>query len=269
MNKNATNGWSAVILAGQRPNETDFAHALGFSAKALIPVGGEPMLGRVAKTLLASPSVDRIVVLAQEPASLVQGTLSWMADEPRIRLAVSESGISRSILAIGGTGTAPWPILIVTADHALLTPQMVETFLAATGGADAAVAVVERRVVRAAYPDTRRTWLKFSDGAYSGANLFALRTANARRAAEIWAEVEKDRKKGRKLIQFFGPVLALRALTRTISLRAAIATAARRARFSCIPVVLEIAEAAIDVDKIDDLHLVERIVATSPVYFAS
>jgi hypothetical protein len=121
--------------------------------------------------------------------------------------------------------------------------------------------VVERRVVEAAYPETRRTWLKFSDGAFTGANLFALRTSASRNALEIWAQVEKDRKKVRSLLRFFGPGLALRALTRTISLEAAVRTAASRARFTCKVVQLPIAEAAVDVDKIEDLRLVERIVS--------
>ena len=253
--------WTAIILAGQRPGENDFARTLGYPAKALIPVGGEPMLGRVAKTLLTSPSVGRIVVLAQEPSALVGGELDWMATEPRIKLAVSGEGISRSIAAVAGTDLAPWPVLIVTADHALLTTDMIKAFIAGTGDVDAAVAVVERRVVQASYPETRRTWLKFSDGAFTGANLFALRSAQSRSALDIWAQVEKDRKKVRSLLRFFGIVLAVRGLTRTISLQAAIRTAARRGGFTCQAVSLSIPDAAIDVDKLEDLRLAERIVS--------
>ena len=262
MNERGTGQWTAIILAGQRPGEDDFANRLGVPAKALIEVGGEPMLGRVARTLLASPSIDRIVVLAQQPQALIEGALAWMAAEPRIALAGGADGISLGILAVVGSETAPWPVLVVTADHALLTPDMIERFLGGTGDSDAAVAVVERRVVEAAYPETRRTWLKFSDGAFTGANLFALRTAAARKALAIWSEVERDRKKARKLLRFFGPMLALRAFTRTISLEAAMRIAARRAGLSCKPVTLPIAEAAIDVDKPEDLRLAERIVSS-------
>jgi GTP:adenosylcobinamide-phosphate guanylyltransferase len=252
--------YTAILLAGQRPGENDFAQALGYPAKALIEIEGEPMLGRVARALLAAPSVGRIVVLAQEPERLLRGKLQWMAEEEQIGMAVGAAGISASILAFAGGDAAPWPVLVVTADHALLTPEIVETFLAAIPDKDVAVAVVERRVVEAAYPETRRTWLKFSDGAYTGANLFALRTANARRALEIWSNVEKDRKKVRRLLGFFGPMLALRAFTRTISLKGALATAGHRAGLSAAAIPLPIAEAAIDVDKLEDLQLVERII---------
>jgi GTP:adenosylcobinamide-phosphate guanylyltransferase len=251
--------WTAIILAGQRPGENAFAASQDVAAKALIPVAGEPMLGRVAATLLRCPEIGRIVVLAQEPDALLEGTLDWMATEPRIATAHAGDGISTSIAAVAGTDAAPWPVLVVTADHALLTPGMVAEFIAEAGNHDAAVALVERRVVDAAYPETRRTWLRFSDGDYSGANLFALGGPAAHKALALWSRVEKDRKKALRLLLYFGPMLALRAITRTISLDAAVARVARRSGLTVKPVRLSVAEAAIDVDKPADLALVERI----------
>ena len=149
----------------------------------------------------------------------------------------------------------------MTADHALLTPEMVESFLASAGGADASIAVVERKVVESAYSETRRTWLKFFGGAYSGANLFALRTPDSAKALEVWSNVEKDRKRVWRLFRFFGPMLALRGATRTISIDGALRVAGRRAGLTCKAVRLPFAEAAIDVDKPADLELAERILA--------
>lgn len=253
--------WTAIILAGQRPGENDFGAAHGVAAKALIPVGGIPMLGRVTRTLLTTPAIGRIVVLAQAPEALLTGTLEWMAAEPRIVCARSHGGISTSILGVAGEANAPWPVLVVTADHALLTPAIVAQFIARSGGADAAVGVVERRVIELAYPETRRTWLRFRGGAYSGANLFALSNARARQALAIWAEVERDRKNAAKLLTRFGPWLAIRALTRTITLDAALAEVGHRAGLSVKAVRLDAAEAAIDVDKQADLDLAEQILA--------
>jgi GTP:adenosylcobinamide-phosphate guanylyltransferase len=256
--------WTAIVLAGQRPGEDAFAASQGVAAKALIPVGGEPMLGRVARTLLACPAVARIVVLAQQLDLLTAGELGWLASHPRIALAEAGDGISRSILNIAGQQVAPWPILVVTADHVLLTPAMVAEFLAGSGTTDIAFAVVERRVVLAAYPDAKRTWIKFSDGAFSGANLFALRRPAAARALEIWAGVEKDRKRARRLLMYFGFGLALRALTRTISLAAAARRIADRAGLTLTAVQLSQAEAAIDVDKQEDFVLATEILARRP-----
>ena len=118
--------WTAIMLAGRRPGENGFAAAHGVAAKALIRAGGEPMLGRVARTLLDSPSIGRIVVLAQEAETLLTGELEWMAAEPRIATARSGDGISASVGRLAGTEAAPYPVLVTTADHALLQPEMVE-----------------------------------------------------------------------------------------------------------------------------------------------
>ncbi|HEX8620336.1 MAG TPA: nucleotidyltransferase family protein [Allosphingosinicella sp.] len=253
--------WTAIVLAGRRPGEDGFAAAHGVAAKALIRAGGEPMLGRVARTLLASPSIGPIVILAQDARSLLAGELGWMANEPRIATAEAGDGISASVGALAGTEAAPWPVLVTTADHPLLRPEMVETFIAGAQGADSAFAMVERSVVEGLHPDTRRTWLKAADGHYSGANLFALMTPAAKLGTDFWARAEKDRKSPLKMLRTLGPVIFLRAVTRTISLREAAERAGRKAGIRLKAVPLPFAEAAIDVDKPADLELAERILA--------
>lgn len=183
--------WTAIVLAGQRPGENAFAQSHGVPAKALIPVGGEPMLGRVVKTLLAAPSIGRIVILAQEPEPLLAGALGWIAAEPRVSTAAAGDGISHSVAAVAGSEEAPYPVLVTTGDHPLLRPEMVEAFIAASAGADSSFAVVERSVVEQVHPTTRRTWIRFSDGDYSGANLFALRTERSRDGVLFWAKAER------------------------------------------------------------------------------
>jgi len=152
-------------------------------------------------------------------------------------------------------------VLVTTADHPLLTVEMIETFLGDSRGVDLAFGLVERKTIEAAHPQSRRTWLRFSDGDYSGANLFALRTEATKAALELWSSVEQDRKKIGKLVFRFGPILALRALTRTISLDAAITRIAGRLGLTARPVRLPFAEAAMDVDKQSDLENAERILA--------
>jgi hypothetical protein len=182
-----------------------------------------------------------------------------MGEEPRIGAARSGDGISSSIGALAGSAAAPFPLLITTADHALLTPEMVEAFLAGARGADVAFALVERSLVERVHPDTKRTWLRLGDGDYSGANLFALSTPASREALAFWSRVEKDRKKALRIIAYFGPVLLLRALTRTISLDAALAKIGRRMAMTLKAVGGPFTEAALDLDKPHDVELAEMI----------
>jgi molybdopterin-guanine dinucleotide biosynthesis protein A len=254
-------GWTAILLAGQRPGIDPLAHAFGESRKALVKVAGEAMLSRVAKTLLGVPTIDRVVVMAQRPDMLFEGDCAWMRDEPRIGTVHSDSGIATSVAAVAGGDAAPWPVLVTTADHPLLTVAMVEAMIRGAGDADVAVGVVGRRTLLAAYPENRRTWLKFAGEAWSGANLFALQSERAQAALTLWSEVEQDRKKATRLIAHFGPWLAIRALTRTITLDAAMLAVGRRIGLVARPVALPFAEAGIDVDKPSDHALAEEILA--------
>lgn len=247
--------WTAIVLAGQRPGVDPLAAHFGQEFKARVPVGGKPMLARVLDSLRAEQSVARIVVLAQDPRVL-DGI-----DANGTQFLASGQGISSSIRAVAGTPAAPWPVLVTTADHPLLTSGMVATFLAGAQGCDLAVGMVERAVLLARYPDNRRTWLKFRDGWWSGANLFALATPECAVALDLWAGAEQDRKQAWKLFRHFGLGLALRALTRSIGLADGLARAGRRLGLDARLVALPQPEAAIDVDKPTDHALAEAILA--------
>lgn len=257
----ARGGWTAILLAGERPGGDPLARAMGQTYKALIQVAGRSMLARSAEALLASPSVTRVVILAQEPEAMLVGDTAALAAHPRVRLAVSAARIATSIAAVAGTEIAPWPVLVTTADHALLTPEMIETFIAGAGERDVAIGVGERRHVETRYPMTQRTWLKFSDGHYSGANLFALQNARVASALALWSGVEQHRKTVWRLVTKFGPWLLLRTLTRSIGFEDAIQRAGNRLGISAVAVILPQPEAAIDVDKQSDLRLVETILS--------
>lgn len=256
--------WTAIILAGQRPGPDPLASHFGEEWKALVRVSGEAMLTRVVRTLRTVPDISRIIVLAQDPTRM-QAAVD--AGGGAIILA-SGAGISSSIRSVAGTDAAPWPVFVTTADHALLTRSMVEEFL--TGAQqgepgrpapDVAVGMVEYQVMLSKFPDARRTWLRFADGAWSGANLFALTSARANAALDLWAEAEADRKKPLKLFLHFGIGLALRAITRTIGLGDALSRAGKRLGLVARLIPMSDPVAAIDVDKVSDHEQAERILS--------
>jgi GTP:adenosylcobinamide-phosphate guanylyltransferase len=247
--------WTAIVLAGQRPGVDRLADHFGGDLKALVEIVGEPMISHVIRTLHNAPSVARILVLAQDPDRLSAA----VAAGGGAHFSQSSTGISASIKAVAGTSAAPWPILVTTADHPLLTPDMVETFLTESSNADLSVALVEKQAMLAQFPDAKRTWLKFRDGHWSGANLFALRNDRVSPALDLWAAAEQDRKQAWKLFLHFGPWLALRAITRTIGLGAALEKAGQRLGLGVKLVSMGDPVAAIDVDKPEDHVLASAI----------
>lgn len=250
--------WTAVVLAGQRPGVDALAAAHGETYKALVAVGGRPMLARVVETLGAVGAIGRVVVLAQDGEAALAPALRGVAG-----IAWAEAGpsIALSLLALIERGGAQWPLLVTTADHPLLDAAIVGEFLAGAGAVDLAIGVVERATILAAHPGNRRTYLRFADGAYSGANLFALRSPRAAAALRFWAQAEQDRKRPWRLFRHAGWGLALRAVTRTIGFADMLDRLGRRLGLTVAPVVLTRAEAAIDVDKESDWVLTEAILA--------
>lgn len=249
--------WTALLLAGSRPGVDPLAAHFGVTAKALIPVAGEPMVARVARTLLATPEVGRVRVVG--PAAL-DAVLPTDTRLERRDAAGSIAGVLRDVLR---EPALPLPLLVTTADHALLSTGMVRAFLAGAGGADVGVGGVERRTVLGRFPGTRRTWLRFRGGAYTGANLFAIGHERALAAVELWAAVEQDRKSARRLVGVLGPRLLLGAALRLVTAEDAVRQAGRRLGLEARVVVLEDALAAVDVDRVADHRLVEEVLSGS------
>lgn len=259
--------WTVLILAGQRPGIDPLAAQFQQEWKALTPIEGEAMLSRVAKTLLSlspdehskAPSIRQVVVMAQEPQALFTGDCAWMAKDNRITTALSGSGIANSIISLIDQKKITYPLLVTTADHPLLTKEMVTEFLSQAQTSDLSVGVVSRRNLLKSYPENRRTWLCFSDDAYSGANLFAMANDKVKAALQQWSEIEQSRKKAWRLIRHFGLCLAIRAVTRSISFQKALNQVGNKLGLTINPVVLSQPEAGIDVDKLSDYQLAEKI----------
>ena len=171
--------------------------------------------------------------------------------------ASRDSASVAAVLATEGT-----PLLVTTADHALLRPEWVEEFLDAEDpGADAQLALARREAVMAAAPGTLRTWLRFSDGDYSGCNVFLLRTPAAAGIVTLWQQLEADRKRPLALLARLGFTYVLRYRFGWLTLHSALARLGRLCGASLQPVILRDGEAAIDVDKPADLALARQLIA--------
>ena len=114
-------------------------------------------------------------------------------------------------------------------------------------------------VIQAAFPESRRTYLRFRDGHFSGCNLFALLRPEGTKAIRLWRRVEKDRKRPWRIAKALGLPMLLGYLAGRLTLDAALARLSRLAGAKAAVVVLPVAEAAVDIDKPEDLVLVETI----------
>jgi len=244
---------NALILAGSRPGAPDpLAAYAGVAHKALIALESETLLARVAAAVRAGGAA-RVAVSANDPAVVVEAA--------RLGLEVVPPAAGPSGSVANGLTTLGAPLLVTTADHALLEGAWVRRFVAdVPADADVAVLLARRETIEAAAPGTRRTYLRFADGAWSGCNLFLLRTPAAARAIGLWGQVEADRKRPWRIVRRLGPGLLGRYLLGRLTLAEAVAHLGRSADVTAAAVASPYGLAAVDVDKPADLDLVRAIV---------
>ena len=192
---------TALVLAGQRASSDALAGVWGAHHRALVPVNGIPMLSRVLGTLRDSSRVDHVWVSIDEPSVLddLEDVREWMA-RGEVSLHASLASPSRSVLdalqQLEKREPAE-PVLVTTADHPLLTTEMVEHFhgSCAPDDTDVAVGMVAASRVRERFPGATRTYLPLRSESWSGANLFAFLTPEVQRAAAFWTRAEQLRKR--------------------------------------------------------------------------
>ena len=223
----------------------------GVDRKAIIPIHGKPMIDYVLEAL-DEGGVSRPYYISGFGADYADGlTQSPSAPGPAGSAAAAiEAGIS-------------YPILVTTCDHALLTPEMLDSFLGQcqAGDADFYVGLADKTVIQPAYPNVKRTYLNFSDRSVSGCNLFYLSSAKGLEAIRFWKRAQNFRKQPVRLAASVGLLTPILYVFGRLSLSSAFSYASKRLKIKAKPVIIPIAEAAIDVDKPSDLELVETILA--------
>ena len=249
---------ATLVLAGSRPGVDPLLSGTGLPSKALLPIGGKPMLAHVLAALADAPQIGHVTVVAQQTAPLAADPAITGATrdvEWRDSCGSISDAVRHSLVDEDG------PLFVTTADNVLVTPAIIAQFLLESQRSDVAVGAVERARVQAAGHSTQRTWLKFRGGQWSGANLFRLGGPQVLPLLEFWRVLEQDRKKGMKLVGAFGPGLLLGAALRLTDIHAFAARAASRFGLSAKVVPLDAAEACIDADKPADIPVIEAILA--------
>ncbi|MGB5621607.1 MAG: hypothetical protein WBN65_03855, partial [Gammaproteobacteria bacterium] len=158
-----------------------------------------------------------------------------------------------------------YPALVTAGDHALLSAAILDAFFSgvADRDEDVLIGLVPYDTVRSAFPDSRRTVLRFSDGKFCGSNLFAFRAREGLGAVRFWRRVESDRKRPWRVASRLG----LWTLLRYIAGRCPVAEAFRvlsvKAGCRVGYVALNDPRAAVDVDSVEDWRLAEEILGRS------
>ena len=256
--------FTAIILAGDRTSGDPLAEAAGVACKSLVPVDGKPMVLRVLDSLNAASEIGSIILcgpaqtfISQVPelkTRIDSGCVKWIASQ-----ATPSASTYHTLQSLPDSA----PVLVTTADHALLTARIVDAFCtdARRTGCDVAVGLASKKMVTSAFPETKRTAIKFRDGAYCGCNLFGFLNSQAYAAAHFWRQVEQQRKKPLRMMRILGGRAVIRYLSGRMSLTDALEHISSIMGIRAGAVILPFPEAAVDVDTVNDWLFVKNVLA--------
>jgi hypothetical protein len=266
--------YTGVVLAASRGNLDPLAQAGGVSHKCFIDIGGQPMLRRVVEGVLRSGRIGRTIV-AIEPDSIdeARALLAGLPGADKIEYVASRENIGASVSAVARPELLP--LVITTGDNALHTPEMVRYFCdqldtLAPGQVDAALGLTPADYVLEKYPEGNRAFHRFRDGAFSSCNIYALLNQRSLIGARVFDSGGQFGKKPKRLIGAFGLFAFLLYKSRLFTLRTVLKALSRTIGLRTAPILMPFAEGPIDVDRMQDWELANRIVraretGTAPV----
>ncbi|MGQ0559201.1 MAG: NTP transferase domain-containing protein [Sphingosinicella sp.] len=254
--------YRALVLAASRGNLDPLAQAGGVSHKCFIDIAGQPMLRRVVAGVIDSGCFERVVV-AIEPESEAEAKamLATLPGGQAIEYVASRETIGTSVSAVVTPDLLP--LVITTGDNALHTAEMVRHFCESLDGidADGAIGITRAADVIARYPEGTRAFHRFRDGAYSSCNIYALLTPKSVKAARVFNSGGQFGKKPKRLIAALGLPAFLLYKSRLLTMRGIMRMMSLVLRMKIVPVPMPFAEGPIDVDRMQDWELANRIVA--------
>ncbi len=205
-------GVTAVVLAGGDAGDA-LATAAGVAAKALLPVSGRPLASYVLEALESSGIVGEVVYVGPTDQELAAHDVVEVPAGRRFEDSLA--------LGLGaGLGRGATKLLVVTADLPWLTGDAVARFLDASIAmeADVVYPIVEEGIMRRAFPEQRRTYVRLKEGRFTGGNMALLTPPGIAGVLPLVSRAFHARKSPAALARIIGLDVALSLVGGTASL---------------------------------------------------
>ena len=242
----------AIILAGGRCSRTLSKYA---PYEAQLTIGGKPMVSRVADALFGAPSIDRVTVLG--PADIL-AELRLPEEVAIVQNADTLQGTLAAALRIAEGR----PFLLASTDIPLLRASAVEYFWqsAERERAELAYPIVRQQQIEEAYSHARRTYVRLTDGIFTGGNLLYVNTGAGQALLRFAERIFAARKRPWRIAGLFGIRFCMSFLLGRLSTEDIERHLTELWGKRCRALVMPYAELAMDVDKLSDYHLVNEYI---------
>ena len=240
----------ALLAAGGRSKPDDPLLPLTKGGpKALVPIAGKPMAQWVLDALAASDRIGRVIVVGLAPEhGLTCGAkpVDYVPNAGNI-VDNTRAGVQR----IGQLNPKAKYALLVSADIPAVRPEHI-SWLVDTGlqtDHDFHYTLIERRVMEARYPASRRSYTHLKGLTVCGGDMNLLATRAASEDNPLWKKIAAARKNVFRQVALAGFDTLFLFAIRQLSVARAERIASRRVGLRCRTIICPYAEVGMDVDK--------------------
>jgi len=244
--------YNAIVLAGGVSKELSADPVQMY--EAFIDIGGKPMLYFVLNALLNSEKIDEI---------FVAGPIKLLAEldlPEKVKLVQSGETILDTVVnGITALGSLE-KTLIVTVDVPFITTEAIDDFLMQCQAeeGDFYYPIIEKSSSEAKFPQSKRTYVKLTDGTFTGGNIFLVNPEIIPNCMRIAKQIIANRKKPWRLASLLGWLTLLKFIFGYLSLEAAKKRASKILAMQGVVIISNYPEIGMDVDKLSDALLVEQ-----------
>ena len=251
-----TKTYPAVVLAGYSTEKPDpLAAAMGLERKALIPIAGKPMVYWVVKALRESPRIDQIYIvgMSEEDGVDFETDVIYVPNQN-----AHFDNVMAGVEAVQSHQPEAEFLLFASGDIPALRSSTVDWFVETCENMDGDFfySVVEKEVMEAAFPDSRRSYVPAVEGKFCGGDLFFVRIAIAHNNQELVRELLARRKSVFQQARLLGFKTIIKFLFRRLSVKDAEELSDRLLQAKGKVVISPYADLGMDVDKPHQLELV-------------
>ncbi|PWH19391.1 MAG: hypothetical protein DDG59_03185 [Anaerolineae bacterium] len=247
----------AIVTAGGIPKAGEPLYPLSKGIeKALLPIAGKPMIRWVLEALEDASKINAVLVVGVElPETMQTSKVRAILPNQEDMLANILAGM-RKLLEID---PAAHHVVLVSSDIPAITGEMVDWLVQTTMQTDEDVyyTVIERHVMEAKYPLSRRSYTRLKDIEVCGGDMNVVRATLAAENQAMWQKIIAARKNVFKQAALIGLDTLLLLLIRQITLDQAVRTVASRMKISGRAIVCPYAEIGMDIDKPHQFEIVE------------
>jgi GTP:adenosylcobinamide-phosphate guanylyltransferase len=245
----------AVVLAGG-VDRGEIAEKTGIAHRALLEVGGRPIIHTILAALRGSPEIGAVALVAPEPVQAAAGD-----DAVDIRVPARDSFLENLEQGVKATRAAADHLLVLTGDLPLLTSGAVDDLVhqALAAPADVAYPIIPRESCERQFPGARRTYVRLREGTFTGGNGVVLARDFVGRRRELIGRLYAARKNPIKLAALLGLRFAIGLLIGRLTIPQLEARAGALIAGRVAAVISVHPDLGFDVDKLEDLFLARRV----------